>query len=329
MKKKILIIGGAGYIGSKVGYDLIDKGYEVIILDNLSTGSKLLISDQATFIKLDIKNLKSIKKRLKIYQNKIDTIFHFAASLSVEESEIDPLKYYENNINGTENALKLSNFLGINKFIYSSTCAVYGDLGKVKISESDLTLPSSNYGKTKLFSEILVDQYSKKYNFKYAVLRYFNVVGSDYKKRTGQIYGNTIFKSLARNIIHNKYKIKLFGNKYKTRDGTCIRDYIDVNDLAELHILAMHKIKIIKSFILNCGYNKGYTVKEIINLFSSVVKKKIHISIKEKRIGDVTAIYNDNKKLKILFPKWKRKFSVHESIENAISWEKKIKNNFF
>ena len=234
------------------------------------------------------------------------------------------MKYYNNNIIGTENILKLVSFINIKKFIFSSTCAVYGNLKKIKISEKDNTIPISNYGKTKLFCEIMIKEFSKKYRFKYAILRYFNVIGADIFLRSGLIVGNSLLKNLSKNIINKKFKINLYGNNYQTRDGSCIRDYIDVNDLSKLHVLSMSRLNKKKSFILNCGYNKGYSVKEIIKIFSMIVNKNIKIHYCKKRKGDVEAIYCDNKKLKKIFPKWKRKLSIKKSIENMLKWEKKL-----
>ena len=326
MKKNILITGGAGFIGSRVAFELIEQGYKVIILDNLSTGSKKFINKKSLFIKEDLKNYNNIKKKLLKFKNKIDTIFHFAASLSVEESGVDPLKYYNNNVLATENILKIASILMIKKFIFSSTCAVYGNIGKTKISEKDNTIPLSNYGKTKLLAEILIKNYSRNFKFRYAVLRYFNVVGADKKLRSGQKDGKTLFKTISNNIINKNYKITLHGNDYSTKDGSCIRDYIDVNDLSSLHILSMKRLNKKKSFILNCGYNKGYSVKEVILFFSKYINKKIKILIKKRRIGDVNSIYCDNTRLKSFFPKWKRKSKIEDSIKNSILWEQKLNN---
>lgn len=326
MSKYILITGGAGFIGSKVSYDLIGKNYKIIILDDLSSGFLEFIQKNSIFIKADIKNYNDTKKKLIKYKNKIEAVFHFAASLSVEESNYNPMKYYNNNILGTENILKLASYFNIKKFIFSSTCAVYGNLEKTKISEKDITIPISNYGKTKLFSEIMIKEFSKKYKFKYAILRYFNVIGADKHLRSGLILGKSLFKNLSKNIVNKKFTINLYGNNYNTRDGSCIRDYIDVNDLSKLHVLSMSKLNKSKSFILNCGYNKGYSVKEIVKIFSKIIKKNIKIRYCNKRRGDVKSIYCDNKKLKNIFPNWKREFSIKTSIENMIKWEKKLLN---
>jgi UDP-glucose 4-epimerase len=328
LQKFIVVTGGAGYIGSVVVNYLIDLRYKIIVIDNLSTGSLKLVNSEAHFYKCEIKNYKKLSNILKIYKNQISSIFHFAGSLSVSESQKKPLKYFNNNVIGTENVLKLCNLLGIKKFIFSSTCAVYGSPERQKISENSPTVPISNYGRTKLLAEKLVKEFSKKYKFKFAILRYFNVVGGENKNRSGPISGKTIFKVLCENLIKNLYKVNLYGNNYPTKDGSCIRDFIDVNDLAEIHVLSKLKLNRSKSFVLNCGYGEGYSIKEIIKAFSMYLRKNIFINVMPKRDGDVDAIYCDTRKLKKMFPNWKRKSTLLKSVASSIKWEKYIKNNF-
>mgnify|MGYP003844882949 FL=1 len=186
----------------------------------------------------------------------------------------------------------------------------------------------SNYGRTKFFAEKLISEYSKLYNLNYAILRYFNVVGADYKNRVGQINGNTLFKTISKNIINNKLQVNVYGKNYNTKDGTCLRDYIDINDLSEIHLLLIKKLKSNKFLELNCGYNKAYSVKEVINFFSKIIKKKIKINFKKKRKGDSHAIYCNNSKLKIIFPGWKRKYNIYNSINSSLLWEKSIKSKY-
>ena len=326
-KKYVLVVGGAGYIGSIVTSILIKKNINVIIIDNLSTGSKFLLNKKAKFFKLDICNFKKMERKLKDYN--ISSILHFAACLSVNESEQNPLKYYKNNVLGTENVLKIAQKKKIKKFIFSSTCAVYGNSKKIILSENEPTLPISNYGKTKLLAENLIINHSIKFNYKYAILRYFNVVGSNMAMKLGQINGKTLFKELSKKIINKKYTINIFGKNYFTRDGTCIRDYIDVNDLSYLHLMSLEKLenKKSKSFIINCGYNKGFSVYQVVNYFSKIIKKKIKIIYKPKREGDVEAVYCNSKKLKKIFPTWKQKYKIFDSIKSMLGWEMYLKKN--
>jgi UDP-glucose 4-epimerase len=316
----LLVTGGAGYIGSKVCNDLIDKGYKVVVIDNLSTGKKYIVNNKAKFYKIDIQNKKKLNKIFNKF--KFSCIFHFAASLSVPESQLNPLKYYRNNVLGTENLLAEMVNKKIKYIIFSSTCAVYGSYGKTKIKETDALIPQSNYGKTKLLAENLILNYSKQYKFKYAILRYFNVVGADYKLRSGQLTKGSLFKNLCLNICRNVHKIDIYGKNYHTKDGTCIRDYIDVNDLSELHILAYIKLQKSQSFLVNCGYKIGFSVLDVIKNFSKIIKKKIKVNFFSKRAGDVEKIYCDNSFLKKTFPKWKASYSIKDSIKTALAWEK-------
>jgi UDP-glucose 4-epimerase len=322
VKKYLLVTGGAGYIGSKVCNDLLDKNYSVVVIDNLITGNRLLVNKKAKFFNIDIQNENELKWVFKKF--KFDAIFHFAASLSVPESQNNPLKYYKNNVLGTENLLKQTIKNKIKYFIFSSTCAVYGGYGKNKINENDPTLPESNYGKTKLLAESLIINYASQYKFKYAILRYFNVVGADNKLRCGQLTKGALFKNLCSNIINNIYHVDVYGSQYNTKDGTCIRDYIDVNDLSALHILSYVKLKKFKSFIINCGYNIGFSVLDVVGNFKKVIKKKIIVRLFPKRPGDVEKIYCDNSLLRKIFPEWKRSFYIKDSIKHALAWEKII-----
>lgn len=317
--KNILVTGGAGYIGSHMAAKLIDKGYKVYVIDNLSTGSKKNLPKKCRFFFNDICDKKKIKH---IFQKiKFDCVFHFAASLSVPESEKNPKKYYFNNVYGTINILDNCVKFNVKKIIFSSTCAVYGSVNG-SVNEKMKTNPKSNYGKTKLICENIIKDYKEKFSISYSILRYFNVVGANPNYKYGQYKSDGLFKNLSKNIINHKYIINVFGNNYPTKDKTCIRDYIDVNDLIDLHYLSFKKIK--KNLTINCGYNKGYSVKEIITLFEHVSGKKIKINIKKRRPGDVISIFSNNKLLKTVFPKWERKFSIQKSIINSINWEKKI-----
>ena len=321
-KKYLLVTGGAGYIGSKVCNDLLDRGYKVVVIDNLSTGNKLLVNKKAIFFKIDINNKKKINNIFRRY--KFDAIFHLAASLSVPESEIYPLKYYNNNVLGTESLLKQCVGNKIKYFIFSSTCAVYGRSEKTKIKETDPTLPESNYGRTKLLAEDLIKNYSRRYKFKYSILRYFNVVGADLKLRCGQLNKGALFKNISANIVKNFFTVSVYGNNYHTKDGTCIRDYIDVNDLSVLHILCYLKLKKFNSFIINCGYNIGFSVLDVIKNFNKSIKKTLKVKFLPRRKGDVEKIYCDNSFLRKIFPEWKRSFNIQYSINKALAWEKII-----
>jgi UDP-glucose 4-epimerase len=212
-----------------------------------------------------------------------------------------------------------------NSLISSDKLEIYNkifNLSTKKIKENDNCLPKSYYGLTKLQCENLIQLYGQQFKLKYAILRYFNVVGSDSKLRTGIINKGTLFKTIVANINKNKYQIDVYGKDYKTKDKTCIRDYIDVNDLTYLHVKSFEYIKKNKSILFNCVYQKPLSVLDIIKLFEKNIKSKIKKNFKKRRSGDMQEIYCDTTKLKKFFPKFKRKYSISKSIQNMIEWEK-------
>ena len=250
----ILVTGGAGYIGSKIVHDLIKQNKKVVVIDNLSTGFKKLVNKKSTFYKIDF-STKLLKQILK--NHKIKTIIHCAASTNVIEANKNKKKYHLNNVLKTKKLLQNIKDQKIDNFIYSSTCAVYGNVKK-KVNENTSLKPVNFYGITKLKAEKLVKKYSKVNNFNYAILRYFNVAGADNKNKIG-IYKNNgqLIKNIASSIISEKKIVNIFGNNYQTKDGTCIRDFIHVSDISQIHLLALKKINISNSnLILNCGYGK-------------------------------------------------------------------------
>ena len=319
----ILVTGGAGYIGSHIIELLVKKKFKVFIYDNLVTGYKKLINKKAVFIEGDIKNSKLLIKT--INDNNINSIIHLAGYLNISEGQKNKKKYYKNNVIGTLNLVKACKNSTVKNIIFSSSCSIYGNI-KGSVSEKNIPKPKSYYAFTKYKSEEIIKKYGKKFNFKYGILRYFNVAGASPSGKIGEIeksYGHLI-KNLAIQSTKLRPKVDIFGNNYNTKDGTCIRDYIHVSDLADIHILALKKISSSKkSLILNCGYGKGYSVKEIVEIFKKI-KKGVIIKYKKKRIGDVAQIYSDNSKLKKIL-KWKPKFNnIQTILKSAINWEKKL-----
>ena len=323
MKKlNILITGGAGYIGSHITEQLVNSN-NIIIVDNLVTGYKRLINKKAIFIEADLKNKKYLKKI--IFENRIDAIIHLAAYLNVSEAENNKKKYFENNVIGTLNLIKACKNSNVKNIIFSSSCSVYGNInGSVK--ETAKTNPQGYYAYTKLKGEQIIKKYSKKFNYNYCILRYFNVAGASKSGKIGQIeksHGQLI-KNLAIAALCSKSKVNIYGKNYQTRDGTCIRDYIHVSDLADIHLKLLKNKKINnKPLIVNCGYGKGYSVKEVVDIFKSI-KKNVVVSYKRKRKGDIEQIFANTQKLKKIL-NWKPKFdNIKEIILSSIKWEKKI-----
>ena len=320
--KNVLITGGAGYVGSHIAELFTKKKIRVFVIDDLSTGYRELINKKNPFYLCNINDYKRVRNI--IVKNKIDSIIHCAAKLSVEESEKKPEIYYNNNVTGTLKLIEACKNTLVKNFIFSSTCAVYGSKYRI-VNEKSLILPESNYGKTKYKAELLIKNKLK--NINYCILRYFNVVGASKTGNLGQINSNgQLFKNLSIQCLKKNPKINIFGNNYSTYDGTCIRDYIHVSDLADIHLKALIKInQCNKSTILNCGYGKGYSVLEIVRSFEKISKRRIKINYSPRRKGDIIEIISNTKKLND-FLKWKSKYSkISVAVKSALTWEKKLK----
>jgi UDP-glucose 4-epimerase len=319
--KNILVTGGAGYIGSHIVEQLVKKSFlNIFIVDDLSTGHKRLISKKANFIKANINKTQLIKKI--ILKNKIDTIIHLAAKTIVTESEKKPKLYYNVNVLGTRSLLNAAKNSSVKNFLFSSTAAVYGS--KIRfVNENSRTLPDSVYGKTKLQAEHLVKKEFKK---NYIILRYFNVVGASPSKKIGLInkYGQ-LFKNFAVEILKKEPKLNVYGNDYNTADGTCIRDFIHVSDLADIHLKVLFKVsKNDKSTILNCGYGKGFSVLEVVNNFKKFSKNKVLVKFEKRRKAEIVESVANVIKLK-KYIKWRPKFfNLNRMVKNSIDWEKKL-----
>lgn len=317
--KKILITGGAGYIGS----NLVEKlnKYEIIIIDNLSTGKNELLNKKKKFFKIDINSKNKLENIFK--KNKIETVFHLAASLNVRESMNKPVKYYRNNVENTNLLIALCKKYNVKYFIFSSTCSVFGSSNK-KISEYMKKKPESVYAKTKLICEENIKNKFKNTKTKYAILRYFNVVGANMLKKKGEINNHDhLIKNFSREFLKMKPKFIIYGNDYKTKDGTCIRDYIHVLDLIKIKTKTLEYLKKEnKNLILNCGYGKGISVMDIFKTFKKLnplIKEPI---IRKRRFGDPAKAIANASKLKKIF-KFKFQYNnTFEIIKNSIDWEK-------
>ena len=323
-KKKILITGGAGYIGSHIVEFLLSKNYEVYVVDNLSRGYKIFLNKKVKLINLDIKNVSKINEIIK--KNDFKTIIHLAALTDVQESEQNRRKYYTNNIIGTEKLLKACKGTSVKNIIYSSSAGVYGN-SKSPVKETSKLKPINYYAFTKLIGEKKIIKFSRENKIQYLILRYFNVCGASKSGKIGILNNKnkSLFKVLSNQSLKKKPEINLFGKKFDTEDGSCLRDFIHVADLANIHFeLIKYTDKSNKSHIINCGYGKGYTVLQIINAFKKVIKKNIKINIKEKRKGEIAISYSNNKKL-IKLINWKPKFSnLKLMVKSSLTWEKNL-----
>jgi len=326
---KILVCGGAGYIGSHTVYELLNHGYQVVIIDNLQTGHKEAIHPDATFYQGDIRDKDFLNVVFK--KEQIEAAIHFAANSLVGESMSDPYKYYENNVYGTLvllDALKENN---IKKIVFSSTAAVYGEPQHIPILETDLTLPTNTYGETKLTMEKMFKWFDLAHEIKYISLRYFNVAGAYVDGCIGEDHNpETHLIPLVLQVPLNKRAfINIFGNDYDTPDGTCIRDYIHVTDLANAHILAVEKLlNGSESDIFNLGNGEGFSVKEIITAAREVTGHPIPDVISQRRAGDPAKLIASNQKA-IEELGWKIKYpNVKDIIDSAWKWHQNKPNGF-
>tara|TARA_B100000886_G_scaffold200162_1_gene138120 strand:- start:1052 stop:2023 length:972 start_codon:yes stop_codon:yes gene_type:complete len=323
MIKNILITGGAGYIGSHISEVLIKNKKKIFIVDNLSTGYRKLINKKAKFFKVDILKNKKIKDI--IIKNKIDSVIHLAANLIIGEGEKHPKKYFKNNVLGTKNLLRACKNTTIKNLVFSSTAAVYKD-GQYKVDEKSIIKPKSVYGKTKIKAEKIIKKFCKRNKINYCILRYFNIAGSSPSGKIGLINkSDHLFKNFSREILKKRPILKIYGKNYNTKDGSCIRDFIHVSDIAEIHYKVLEKINKLKnSIVLNCGYNKGISVLEVAKVFKKQTPKKVEILFSKKRKGDLVKIIASNNKLK-KFIKWKPKFNnLNTIVKSCIDWEKRL-----
>ena len=332
----ILVTGGAGYIGSHVVKQLLETtDYNVIVLDNLSTGSQITLDTlkqmgSFKFIQLDLKEFDEVNEVIK--ENNIDTIIHFAASIVVPESVENPLKYYMNNTVNTTNLIKCAVENDVKKFIFSSTAAVYGEPETIPengIDENYPTRPINPYGMSKLMSEkVLQDSANANESFKYIIFRYFNVAGADIKSRIGQSFPNAthLIKIASECAVGKRKKMFIFGDDFNTDDGTGVRDYIHVDDLADAHIKAISYLESNGSDIFNAGYGKGTSVKDVIETMKEVTETNFGAETTKRRAGDPAILVSDNNKIKSKM-NWTPQYDDLKLIcKSAFEWERKLNN---
>lgn len=322
--KNFLLSGGAGYIGSHVAHLLIDKGHKVTIIDNLLTGSRKIIPKKARFIKCDIANKKKVTKIIK--DNNFDIVMHFAGLIRVDESIKFPKKYDNYNYKKAKIFIDTCFENNLKKIIFSSTASVYGNPKGKKVSENSKLQPMNPYAKSKLKLEKLFIKKSKKEKIRYIILRYFNVAGADYKKRTGMINkGSTnLIKVMCEVATKKRKRLIINGKNFATKDGTTIRDFIHVSDLAQIHNLsANYLIKNKKSQIFNCGYGKGFSIMDVLHNMNFILKYKLPFIIGKPRKKDIYFSVADVRKFNKYF-KWKPKYNnLRYILKTALNWEKK------
>lgn len=324
----ILVTGGAGYIGSHCVLALLRKNYDVLIFDNLSTGhietvEKLKKYGNVEFLQGDLKNKTDIEKA---FAKPIEAVIHFAAFSQVGESVTNPEKYYYNNVYGTLNLLSTMRENNVNKIVFSSTAATYGEPIYTPIDEKHPQEPINPYGQSKLMIEKIMDDYDKAYGLKSVRLRYFNVAGADSDNRVGEWHEpeTHLIPNILKSTFGGDRVFEMYGENYDTKDGTCVRDYINVEDLADAHILALEYLNNGgKTDFFNLGTKEGNTVKEVFKTCEDIVKKEIPLAVKPRRAGDPASLVAENKKAKTVL-NWNPQKTLEYSIETAYTWEKTL-----
>lgn len=325
----VLVCGGAGYIGSHTVYELIERGHSVVVVDSLIKGHKAAVHNEAKFYLGDIRDEEFMDRVFK--ENNIDAVIDFAAFSLVGESVNEPFKYYENNVYGTLKLLEAMERAGVKKIVFSSTAATYGEPENDIIVESDKTNPTNPYGETKLTVEKMLKWADNAYGIKFVALRYFNAAGAHISGKIGEDHSpeTHLIPIILQTALGQREKMFIFGDDYDTPDGTCVRDYIHVTDLADAHIKALEKLfKTNESGIYNLGNGKGFSVKEVIEKAKKVTGKDFKVEIEARRNGDPsTLIASSEKAIKELG--WKPKFNTLDKIiETAWNWHKDHKNGY-
>lgn len=323
-KEYILILGGAGYIGSHVNKELTKKGYDTLVFDNLVNGHKEFIK-WGDFIQGDLENIEELRLVFKKYS--IKAVMHFAGFAYIGESVVDPQKYYLNNLKNTINLLQVMLEYNVKNIIFSSSCATYGNPLKIPIEENHPQNPINPYGQTKLMIEKILKDYSISYGLKYVSLRYFNAAGADVDCEIGEWHEpETHLIPIALDAAIGKREgVTIFGTDYDTKDGTCIRDYIHVTDLADAHVLALEYLMAGgESEIFNLGNGSGFSVKEVIEKVMKITGYNIKITPEKRRVGDPAVLIGSSKKAcDILL--WTPKYNnIEYIIETAWGWHKRL-----
>ena len=321
----VLVTGGAGYIGSHMVLNLTDAGESVVVLDNLVTGFDWAIDGRATFVQGSAGDIELVQALVK--QHGITEIIHFAGSIVVPESLIDPLKYYGNNTAISRNLLEAAVKAGVKHFIFSSTAAVYGMTGLAPVVEVTPLNPMSPYGRSKLMTEWMLADVAAAHPITYGVLRYFNVAGADPGKRSGQStpFATHLIKVAAQTALGQREKMDIFGTDYETPDGTCVRDYIHVTDLIAAHALLLgHLRRGGNSTTLNCAYGQGYSVRQVVDTVKAVSGVDFRVDEGPRRPGDPASITATGEKVRSILGWVPQHDDLREIVESAYAWEKHL-----
>ncbi|MBK9324435.1 MAG: UDP-glucose 4-epimerase GalE [Bdellovibrionaceae bacterium] len=325
---RVLVTGGAGYIGSHATRELIVRGHEVCVLDNLSRGHKEAVDKKSKLFIGDVGDSQLVKDILQNHQ--IDVVMHFAAYIEVAESVLDPEKYYNNNYRNTLVLLKAMSDVGVKRLVFSSTAAVYGRPSQNPVNEMQARSPISPYGQSKVMTEDAIDECRKSDGLGYSVLRYFNVAGAHPDGTIGEDHTpeSHLVPRVLRSALNEKNQISIFGTDYPTPDGTCVRDYIHIMDLIAAHILAMEMTTPGKGDVFNLGSEKGFSVREVIKACERATNKKLPYTEEGRRSGDPAFLVADSQKARQVL-RWQPKYPDIETIINhAWQWHRTHPNGF-
>ncbi len=325
MKKlgRVIVTGGAGYIGSHTVLALKAQGWDVAIADNLSTGSERLVPPGTPLHVGDVGDPFFMAPLLA--RVRPDAVIHFAGSISVPESVANPLKYYRNNFGVSCELVRMCNDAGVERLIFSSTAAVYGMPEQLPVTEDAPTRPINPYGHSKLMTEIMLKDVAAATPLRYVALRYFNVAGADADGRSGQVVRNStnLIKSVAELVAGKRPDFTVFGDDYDTADGTCVRDFIHVSDLADAHVEALEHLMLGgRSQILNCGYGRGFSVLEVLKAAQDVTGKPLSYLKGPRRPGDPAAVIAETKRIHDVLPWTPHRADLHLMLKSAIAWER-------
>jgi UDP-glucose 4-epimerase len=330
MKQPVLVTGGAGYIGSHAVLALLDAGWPVAVIDNLVTGFRFAVPDGVAFYQGDIDD-GDLLARVFAEQGMGDgngAIMHFAGSVVVPESVSDPLKYYHNNTAKTRSLIEAVVRARVPHFIFSSTAATYGLPGVSAVTEDTPQVPINPYGMSKLMSEFMLRDCAAAHPFNYCALRYFNVAGADPAGRTGQSTAGAthLIKVAVEAALGKRAKVDVFGTDFATADGTGVRDYIHVSDLAAAHVLALEALidDPQRSLTMNCGYGQGYSVLEVLDAVDRVTNRTINRVLGPRRVGDPDSLISDNARIKATLPWQPRYADLDTIVTHALQWERKL-----
>jgi len=322
----ILVSGGAGYIGSHMVLELLDRGEKVVVLDDLSTGFWWAVPQEATLVKGDMGDQGLVEQT--IAEHGITEIAHFAAKIVVPDSVSDPLGYYHNNTVKTRALLESAVRGGVKHVIFSSTAAVYGEPPISPVPEEIALNPINPYGRSKLMSEWMLSDVARAHGLTYVALRYFNVAGADPKGRSGQSSANAthLIKVASQAALGQRAGLEVFGTDYPTPDGTCVRDYIHVTDLARAHLAALDHLRAGgKSLTLNCGYGKGYSVKEVVEVVKAVSGTDFPVKLSPRRAGDPASLVAKAERIRAELGWQPEHDDLNEIVTQALAWEESLR----